>query len=129
MKRQIIRNKSVLSKGVIGILICILMTVFLTSCGTKFIRKGKIYPRYTGEIRVYWKEHGVPVDRNSYEFLGTVSGRSTWCGVAIGRDNQKLHGELTKQAGIHGGNGIILYCGELGTTGECYCYGDVIRFK
>ncbi len=113
----------------IRILFCILVATFLISCGTSFIRKGNTYPPYTGEIRVFWKDHGVPADTNSYEFIGTVSGRSTWCGATPGKFNEGLHKELIEQAGKYGGNGIILYCGEIGTVGACYCYGDIIRFK
>ena len=129
MKRNELRHKFIGSQITIRILFCILLATFLISCGTSFIRKGKTYPPYTGEIRVFWKNHGVPEDPNTYEFIGTVSGRSTWCGVVVGKFNQGLHKELIAQAGEHGGNGIILYCGEVGTTGECYCYGDIIRFK
>ncbi|MFH2047007.1 MAG: hypothetical protein ABIK92_17905 [Pseudomonadota bacterium] len=129
MKRKELRHKFFTSQIVIRILFCILVATFLTSCGTKFIRKGGTYPPYAGEVRVFWKDHGVPADPNSYEFIGTVSGRSTWCGITQGKFNEGLHKKLTEQAGNNGGNGIILYCGEIGTVGECYCYGDVIRFK
>ncbi len=129
MKKKELRHTLFVSRINIGIFSCILIAAFLTSCGTKFVRKGPSYPPYTGEIRVFWKDHGAPADPSSYEFIGTVSGRATWCGISAGRFNEGLHKKLTDQAGQHGGNGIILYCGEIGTTGECYCYGDIIRFK
>lgn len=129
MKIRKLRRKFIRSKITIHILFCILVATFIVSCGTSFTRKGNTYPPYTGGIRVFWKDHGVPADPNSYELLGTVSGRSTWCGITPGKFNEGLHNDLIKQAGTYGGNGIILYCGEIGTVGACYCYGDVIRFK
>jgi len=126
-------SKHDLTGSQIRILVSVLLIIFLASCttttGTSFVRTGNTYPPYTGEIRVFWKEHGVPADRNSYEFIGTVSGSSLWCGVKTGKENEALHKELIDQAGKYGGNGIILYCGEIGTVGECKCYGDIIRFK
>lgn len=129
MKKKALRHRFMVSHLTIRILSCIMATTFLISCGTNFIRKGATYPPYTGEIRVFWKDHGVPTDPNSYEFIGTVSGRSTWCGITPGKFNEGLHKKLTEEAGKFGGNGIILYCGEIGTVGACDCYGDVIRFK
>jgi hypothetical protein len=111
------------------IILCVFSTSCLVSCGggIKFIRMGNTFPPYTGEIRVFWKEHGVPVE--PYEVIGTVSGRSTWCGVTPARLNEDLHKQLINETGKYGGNAIILYCGEIGSTGACYCYGDIIRFK
>lgn len=117
-----------LKTAMYAIFFIVIITSFV-SCGTSFVRKGKTYPPYTGEIRVFWKEHGVPADPNSYELIGSVSGRSTWCGITPGKFNEGLHKELINQAGKYGGNGIILYCGEIGTVDKCYCYGDIIRFK
>jgi hypothetical protein len=43
--------------------------------------------------------------------------------------DKDLHDWIKKEAAKAGGNGVIISCGELGTVGECNCYGDVIRFK
>ncbi len=129
MKWYKLKKAFIISNYPIQLLFCIFFTVFFSSCGTTFIQKGKSYPPYSGEVRVFWKNHGVPANPNTYDFIGTVSGRATWCGVAAGKFTESLHEKLIDQAGQHGGNGIILYCGEIGTTGECYCYGDIIKFK
>jgi hypothetical protein len=121
MKRKV-------SAFAIPVLFSILVTTFLTSCSTHFVREGKTYPPYTGEVLVFWKEHGVPGDPNAYEFLGTVHKRSTWCGITPAKYNKELHKALIDEAGKYGGNAVILYCGEIGTVGACTCYGDVIRF-
>lgn len=117
------------------LLICISILTLICSCsgGVTNVRytpkSGTTFPPYTGEIKVFWKEHGIPADPNSYVFIGTISGRSLWCGVTPAKMNTGLHQHLISQAGKYGGNGIVLYCGEIGTTGECHCYGDIIRFK
>ena len=106
---------------------------FLCACGSisnkNIVYKGPKYPPYEGEVKLFWKDHGVPADPNRYEFIGTVSGRTTWCGVTQAAFHKELHDWIKEEAAKAGGNGVIIYCGELGTTGECYCYGDVIRFK
>ena len=111
------------------LLLCIFILTSVCSCGIKFTQKGETFLPYTGKVKVFWKEHGVPADPNTYDLIGTVSGRVTWCGVTKGRYATDLHNELINEAGKHGGNGIILYCGEVGSVGQCDCYGDIIRFK
>ncbi len=129
MTTKVSAVNSGLIRMTILLFLCVVLAALFASCGTRFVRKGGSYPPYTGEIRVFWKDHGVPANPSSYEFIGTVSGRATWCGISAGRFNEGLHKKLIEEAGRNGGNGIILYCGEIGTTGECYCYGDVIRFR
>jgi len=130
MKRKKMRHAFIESDSTIRILFCILVTTFLVSCGTgtRFVRTGTTYPPYTGEIRVFWKDHGVQANTDSYKLIGTVSGSSQTCGIATGRFNERLHKELIEQAGKYGGNGVILYCGEPGSPRRCDCWGDVIRF-
>ena len=89
----------------------------------------KQYPPYSGNVDVYWKEQGVSADLRKYEFIATVRARSTWCGITAGKFNTDLHSYIIARAGEVGGNAVVLYCGELGTTGECDCYGDVYRKK
>ncbi len=78
---------------------------------------------------MYWKEKGPPADLRQYEFIATVKGSSTWCGLTKGMFNTDLHKYIVSRAGEVGGDALVLYCGELGTTGECDCYGDVYRRK
>ena len=129
MKKNLFIQRFIATKTTIRILFFFLLAACLTSCGITFIQKGRAYTPYSGEVQVFWKSHGIPANPNTYDFIGTVSGRATWCGIAAGKFTQSLHKKLIEQAGPHGGNGIILYCGEIGTTGECYCYGDIIRFR
>lgn len=130
MKRKKLRHEFIELDFTIRILFCILVTTFLVSCGsgTSFVRTGAIYPPYTGEIRVFWKDHGAQVKTNSYKFIGTVSQKSKMCESEPGRFDERLHKDLIEQAGQYGGNGIILYCGETGSPRHCDCWGDVIRF-
>lgn len=105
-----------------------------TECGgivnTRYTKMGPEYPPYAGDVKVFWKDHGVPADPNTYELIGTASGRVLDCGVTQARFSEKLHKYIIDQASRHGGNGVILYCGELGTGEDaCYCYGDIIRIK
>jgi hypothetical protein len=121
-------------KKIFHILLYIFMITLFCSCSggitnVKYTPTGSNFPPYTGEIKVFWKEHGVPKDPNSYVFVGRVSGQSLWCGVTLAQSNTELHQHLIDQAGKHGGNGIILMCGEVGSVGQCFCYGDIIRFK
>lgn len=95
---------------------------------TKTVRKGPTYPPYEGPVQVFWKEHGTPPP-GSYVLIATVSGRATWCGVTKAKFHEELHQYLIAEAGRLGGTGVILHCGEVGTVGECYCYGDAIRLR
>jgi uncharacterized lipoprotein YajG len=87
----------------------------------------KRYPPHSGNVDVYWKEQGAPADLRKYEFVATVKARSTWCGITAARFNSEVHNYIISRAGQVGGDAVVLYCGELGTTGECECYGDVYR--
>ena len=87
----------------------------------------KRYPPSSGTVEVFWKEQGVPGNLRKFEFVATVKARSTWCGVTVGKFNTEVHDYIISRAGEIGGNAVVLYCGELGTTGECDCYGDVYR--
>jgi hypothetical protein len=113
--------------------LCIFVGALLCSCSpvidVKYIPNGPRFPRYTGKIAVFWKEHGIPIEPDTYDFIGTISGQSNWCGTNKAKFYTDLQNYLINEAGKYGGNGIILHCGELGSTGECYCYGDIIRFK
>ena len=116
----------------VGILSSIMVIVMISGCGvvsTRYVKKGPEYPPYGGEVKVFWKDHGVPADPNTYELIGTVSGRVLECGITQARFSEKLHKYIIDQASQHGGNGVIIYCGEIGTVDACYCYGDIIRFK
>jgi hypothetical protein len=114
-------------------LVVVATAFILCSCGSisnkKIAYKGPKYPPYEDEIIVYWKEHGVPKDPNTYELIATISGRTTWCGVTKAAFDKELHDWIKEEAAKVGGNAVIIYCGELGSVSECYCYGDVIRFK
>lgn len=89
----------------------------------------KRYPPVSGNVDVYWKEQGAPAYLRKYEFVATVKARSTWCGITAGKFNTEVHDYIISRAGEVGGNAVVLYCGEVGTTGECDCYGDVYRKK
>jgi hypothetical protein len=118
-------------KVVINTLLALFMSILLCECANvKFIPHGKTFPPYTGEIKIIWKEHRLLVDPNSYDFIGTVSADSvTWCGTIPAKLDDDLHIRLINEVGKYGGDGIILYCGEIGSVNECTCYGDIIRFK
>jgi hypothetical protein len=91
-----------------------------------------MFKPYEGDIRVLQKEFGFPADLQGkrYYVLGQISGRSTWCGFTPPIRNEKLQNYLIDQARQKGGNAIMLLCGYGGRTeGECYCYGDVLRFE
>jgi hypothetical protein len=120
---------------VTGILTLIGITLLLAGCfntnsfgSTKVSRTGGHYPPYNGTARIFWKEHGVP-NPNRYSVIGRISGRTTWCGVEAAKFNTALHNWIAQQAAKMGGNGVIMYCGEVGTTGQCHCYGDAIRLR
>lgn len=87
------------------------------------------YPPYTGKVKVFWKEHGVPSDPNTYEFIGTVSAMPFWAGIYEGKLYAPLHKYIVDKAAEIGGNAVIIYCGELGTVADAQCYGDVLRMK
>jgi len=113
--------------------LCICVSVLLCSCGpvidVQYLPNRPALPPYTGKVAVFWKEHGTSMDPSTYDLIGTVTAQSNWCGTNKAKFNTGLHNYLINQAGEHGGNGIILYCGEIGSIAECYCYGDIIRFK
>ena len=118
------------NKVVFNALLALFMGILLCSCANvKFTPHGKTFPPYTGNIKVIWKDRGLAVNPNSYDFIGTVSDSVAWCGIIPANLDDNLHNRLVKEAGKYGGNGIILYCGEIGSVDECKCYGDIIRFK
>jgi hypothetical protein len=91
-----------------------------------------MFEPYVGDVRVLQKEYGFPADLQGkkYYVLGRISGRSTWCGITPPIQNEKLQKHLVEQARQKGGNVIMLICGYGGTMeGDCYCYGDVLRFE
>jgi hypothetical protein len=110
-----------------------ILALFICSCASiinkNIVYKGPKYPPYKGELKVYWKDHGVPADPNRYVLIGTVSGRTAACGLKQAAFHKELHDWIKDEAAKAGGNGVIIYCGELGSVGECFCYGDIIHFK
>ncbi len=118
------------NKVTFNVLLALFMGILLCSCvDFKFTPQGKTFPPYTGDIKVIWKERGLVPNPNSYDLIGTVTGRVIFCGAVPGWSDTDLHNRLIKKASEYGGNGIILSCGETGAADECKCYGDVIRFK
>ncbi len=111
------------------ILISVLSLTGCTSVSSKdtIYHSTERYPPSTGNVDVVWKEQGVPGHLREYKFVATVKARSTWCGVTAEKFNMEVHDYIISRAREVGGNSVVLYCGELGTTGECDCYGDVYR--
>lgn len=98
--------------------------------GEKLIYKtSERYKPYTGEVKVFWKEHGVPLDPNSYSFIATISAIPFWAGVYEGKFYEPLHKYIINKAAEVGGNAVIMYCGEIGSIAQATCYGDAIRLK
>ena len=120
----------VANKAILYTLFALLSCILLSSCvNVKFIPHGKTFPPYTGDIKVIWKEPRLVPNPNSYDLIGTVTGSVILCGVEPAMLDTDLHNRLIKETRKYGGNGIILYCGEMGEADECKCYGDIIRFK
>ena len=117
-----------------GLIVVLLSVGIFSACSSVTSRDTiyqgtKRYPANPGTVAVYWKDQGVPVDLTGYDFVATVKARSTWCGLKQARFNSNVHSYLISRAGEVGGDTVVLYCGELGSVGECYCYGDVYRKK
>lgn len=114
------------------LLFAVAMAFCVVACGgissKTIVYKGQKYPPYDGEVKVYWKEHGVPPPK-TYELIATIGGRTTMCGFTKAAFHKELHDWIKEEAAKAGGNGVIIHCGDLGTVGECHCSGDVIRFK
>ena len=117
------------------ILCIVFISVLFSGCASTAIRgetltykSDKRYPAYTGKVKVYWKEHGVP-RVNTYSLIATVSGMPFWAGIYDAKNYEPLHKYIIRKAAEVGGNGVIIYCGEIGTVGASTCYGDVIRLK
>ena len=113
--------------------LCIFVSVLFCSCGPAidltYVPNAPPYPPYTGKVAVFWKDHGVQPNPDTYDLIGTVSGQSDWCGTNKEKFYTDLQDRLINEANKYGGNGIILRCGQIGSIGECYCYGDIIRLK
>ncbi len=128
IQRMKIVMKKTADSYVFSILSVVLLLI-LSGCGgilyENWAQNGPRLDPYQGAPKVFWKEHGVP-NPNSYTFLGTVSARSGCC---LGMADEKLHQYLINEAPKHGGDGVILNCGPLGSDAEEWCYGNVIRFK
>ena len=115
-----------------GLATVLLLTLFGACSGVvsskSYISKGpSAPPKPSDEVKVFWREHGVP-DPATYELLGTNAAKAFWCQSKPARLEEAVHKYLIEDAGKRGGDGVILYCGEVGTTGGCFCYGDVILF-
>lgn len=85
------------------------------------------YPRE--EMKIYWKDHGSPVDVNSYTFIATIKAQSFWAGIRAGKYNEEVHEYIIQQAADVGANAVIMYCPPPGTVNQETCEGDAIRFK
>ena len=116
-------------KVIFNTLFAVFMSTLLCACAVKFTPQGKTFPPYTGDIKVIWKEPGIVPNPDSYDLIGTVTGRVILCGAVPGWADTDLHNRLIKETRKYGGNGIILSCGAMGAEDECKCYGDIIRFK
>ncbi len=85
----------------------------------------KKYEPYKGQVQVFWKEHRTPI-KGTYAPIATITGKPMWAGIYTARSYQPLHQYIIDKAAEVGGNGVIIYCGEVGTVGESTCYGDAI---
>ena len=91
-------------------------------------RASQKYPPFTGKVKIYWKDHLVPNPR-TYEVIAIVSAMPFWAGIYEAKTYEPLHKHIEKRAAELGGNGVIMYCGEIGTVGQGTCYGEVIWLK
>lgn len=120
-------------KSIAIVLSVIFISLLFSGCasirGKRLVYKtSKKYKPYTGEVKVFWKEHGVP-DPNLYSLIATVSGMPYWAGIYEGKTFEPLHKYIIKKAAEVGGNAVIIYCGEIGTVAQATCYGDAIWLK
>ncbi len=111
-----------------------ILTFTLIACastrGEKIIYKSdKRFSPYKGKVKVYWKDHGIPGNPNSYTFIATIKAQSFWAGIRPGKFNEKLHELIINKTAEVGGNAVLLYCPEIGTVGQEYCYGDAIKIR
>ena len=82
------------------LILCIIsISVLFSGCSSTAIRgetltykTDKRYQPYTGKVKVFWKEHGVP-RVNSYALIATISGMPFWAGVYEAKNFEPLiHG-------------------------------------
>ncbi len=121
-------------KSVLRVFFVLLLTSVFISCaavrGKDILYKtSERFDPYDGNVKIYWKEHGVPADPNSYTVIATIRAQSFWAGIREGKFNKKVHQFIIQKTAEIGGNGVIIYCGEIGSVGQAVCYGDVIRIK
>ncbi len=77
---------------------------------------------------IIWAEQATAVDPGSYEVVGTLKKRTTWCGVTPAISDSKNHQALATKAARLGADAIFLSCGAPGTVGQCICTARAIRW-
>jgi hypothetical protein len=112
----------------IRLLIIAAVVALATGCGISVSMRGPALPPRP-PARIIWKAHSAGLAPGSYTLIAVVKKRTTWCGATKARFDRDNHRALARKAGELGGNVIVLRCGAPGTTGECYCWGDVIFIR
>jgi hypothetical protein len=108
--------------GVAGLLLLV------AGCSVKSARTpGVSYPQRVDTAKIIWRQSFVQMDPASYEVVGQVQKRTTWCGVTQAAADEDNHAAVAEEAARLGADVVVLDCGGVGTVGECTCFGTALR--
>jgi hypothetical protein len=97
-------------------------------CSVKSARTpGVSYPQRVDKAKIIWRQAFVDADPASYEIVGQVQKRTTWCGVTQAAADADNHATVAEEAARLGADVVVLDCGAVGTVGECTCFGTALR--
>lgn len=110
---------------------CVFFMAVLVGCGfgTTITQKGPKYAPREGPAKMLWRNRAVLPDPSTYELLATIQRRTGTCGISPAMTDQDNHATIASEAGKLGADAVVIDCGIPGTTGECHCFGDAIRYR